>query len=752
VSDALPAQTFSPSGSYEGALDRACQIWGVQKEYWDIFGRHHIAPPDVQATILRSLGIAVGSIESIDSAVEARLWNNWCLPVSPTLVIRLSDGVLPVQIPEGGECNELHAHFTWEDGTSDSIRAAPASLEPAGWAEIRGRRFNRLRLPLPPAATLGYHTLRVNCGGNSTESRLILCPDRAFKPEFLERGGKTAGIAVSLYGLRSGRNWGCGDFTDLEQFAQWAEAELKVSFVALNPLHSIPNRQPYNTSPYLPNCSFYRNPIYLDVERIEDVQSCALAQRLLESEKIQLRFAELRASQYVEYEKIWKLKLRFLKLGFREFLRNNPAGSARRLDFDEYLAREGDLLGGFAVYQALDEALHKKDRNLWIWPDWPEPYRDPESADVADFATANKRLVLFYKWVQWQVDVQLEAAQKFAKECGLPIGLYHDLALATDRCGSDLWGHRHFYVAGCRVGSPPDDFSPQGQDWAFPPPNSVRHHDSGYRLFIDSIRKNCSHGGALRIDHVMRFFRLFWIPDGKSAAEGVYVLDNSEDLLRILALESVRQQVLVVGEDLGTVEPYIREALRRYGILSYRLLYFEKNPDGSFRRPEQYPRQALVSVSTHDLPTLAGFWLHRDIEARRAAGVLPDEASYQDQMRARLEEKQRMLDVMSGVGLLPDWFPRAASEVPDFAGELHNAAVGFLASTPSELMVLNQEDLFKDSDQQNLPGTTDQYPNWRHKMRYDLDELRTDADAQACASMFRTWLERTGRLNQTGRP
>ena len=202
-------------------------MWGVQKEYWDIFGRHHVAPPEVQAAILRSLGIAVGSIESIDSAVEARLWNDWYLPVSPTLVIRLSDGVLPVQIPEGDECNNLQAHFTWEDGTSDSIRASPASLEPAGWAEIRGRRFNRLRLPLPPAAMLGYHTLRVTCGGNSTESRLILCPDRAFKPEFLERGEKTAGIAVSLYGLRSDRNWGCGDFSDLEHFVQWAEDVLE---------------------------------------------------------------------------------------------------------------------------------------------------------------------------------------------------------------------------------------------------------------------------------------------------------------------------------------------------------------------------------------------------------------------------------------------------------------------------------------------------------------------------------------------
>jgi 4-alpha-glucanotransferase len=232
------------------------------------------------------------------------------------------------------------------------------------------------------------------------------------------------------------------------------------------------------------------------------------------------------------------------------------------------------------------------------------------------------------------------------------------------------------------------------------------------------------------------------------ASDGVYVRDYSDDLLRILALESVKHQVVVIGEDLGTVEPYIRKALKQYGILSYRLLYFEKNADGSFRTPDQYPRQAMVSVSTHDLPTLAGFWLGRDIEARRAAGVLHDEANYAEQWSIRNQEKQRMLDVMFSLGLLPEWFPRNATDVPDFTGELHNAAVGFLASTPSELMVLSVEDLFKQTDQQNLPGTTEQYPNWRGKMRYTIEEFASNEHAAACSLMFRTWLEKTGRLNQ----
>jgi 4-alpha-glucanotransferase len=527
---------------------------------------------------------------------------------------------------------------------------------------------------------------------------------------------------------------------------------LAASFIALNPLHSIPNRQPYNTSPYLPNCSFYRNPLYIDVERIEDLRNCDLAQRLLAGDRVRRLIQELRASEYVEYEKVWRLKHRFLKLAFRQFLTEFRGGSARADEFRRYVESEGELLDRYAVYSALDEVLHKRDRNIWIWPDWPAAYKHPSTPEVHEFARSHWRLVLFYKYAQWQVDQQLGEAQHYAKAHGLSIGLYHDLALATDRCGSDLWAYPEHYVAGCRVGSPPDDFSPKGQDWAFPPPNSACHHEEGYRLFIESIRKNCRHGGALRIDHVMRFFRLFWIPDGSEAMDGLYVRDYADDLLRILALESVRSRVIVIGEDLGTVQPYVREALHRYGILSYRLLLFERHPDGRFRTPEEYPRQALVCPTTHDLPTLAGFWLGRDIEARRAAGVLPDDEDYRRQSQARQVEKQRLLDALFSLDLLPNWFPPSAEDTPEFTGELHNAAVGFLAITPSELMVLSGEDLFKQTEQQNLPGTTAEYPNWRGKLRYSVGELTTDKQARDCAYMFHRWLVRTRRLNQdTGR-
>jgi 4-alpha-glucanotransferase len=327
----------------------------------------------------------------------------------------------------------------------------------------------------------------------------------------------------------------------------------------------------------------------------------------------------------------------------------------------------------------------------------------------------------------------------------MKIGLYHDLALATDRCGSDLWAHRKFYVAGCGVGSPPDDFSPTGQDWSFPPPNSRQHRADGYRLFAESIRKTMRHGGALRIDHVMRLFRLYWIPGGHDAAHGAYVRDHADDLVRILALESVRNQAVIVGEDLGTVEPEVRETLAHFGILSYRLLYFERM-DGGFKPPDRYPQQALAASTTHDLPTIAGFWTGADIEARLQAGMI-DRGAYDRQHAERGRDKQQMLDALFAAGLLPSSYESRADRIPELTGELHYAIIGFLAKTPAMLWLVNQEDMTKERDQQNLPGTTAQYPNWSRKMRWSIEDLRELREARDCAAMVGYWVETTGRAH-----
>jgi 4-alpha-glucanotransferase len=747
--------SFTPSQTYEEALRRAAAWFGVDREYWDIWGQLHVIGSEVLQAILRSLGVPCETLEQLNAVLEEELWRHWSTPLSQTLVLRISDATLQLRIPQGYTDGEAQLRIHWEDGDRTVVESRLAELQEQARASLRGETFLSLLWPLTGTDRLGYHQLdvvihREGLPDICSESRLILCPDRAWLSEELAQGGRLAGVAVSVYGLRSDRNWGCGDTTDLENFCRWAAAVLRAAFVGVNPLHAIANRSPFNTSPYLPLCSNYRNPLYIDVERVPEFQASRWGGRVLASPPVQQLIRELRCSPHVQYERVWRLKRFMLQLAFREWLKHWRRGGERAQQFEKWAAAEGQLLHDYAVYCALDETLRRRNPNLWLWTEWPQPLRDPRSPETAAFARRNWRRVLFYKFVQWVLDEQLAEVQEAARAAGMPIGLYHDLALATDKYGADLWSHREFFVPGCRVGSPPDDFAPKGQDWGFPPPNARRHRADGYQLFAASLRNNMRHGGALRIDHVMRFFRLYWIPDHLDATQGTYVRDFADEALGVLALESVRNQVLIIGEDLGTVEDGIRESLHRHGILSYRVLYFERDESGGFLPPDRYPPQALVTASTHDLPTLAGFWTCRDIEARRQAGLLPDECSYQQQLQARQRDKQLLLDRLHELGFLPSWAPRHAALVSELTGEMHNAVVGFLASTPSMLFVLNQEDLFKALDQQNLPGSTDQYPNWKQKMRYSIEELATSGEARAYAAMFRHWVESTGRAVGSG--
>jgi len=737
------------SEPFEQLLDRVASLCGIDPGFWDIWGRYRATAVPTRQAILQAMGKEADSVESLERTLADLGRREWERLLPPAMVAAESGEVeLTLSVPADLSGQRAHITVRREDGGAAGYEVDLSDPPLAGSAEMDGRTWLRKLARLPIQLPLGYHDIDIRVGGQCGHTRYIVTPERSWTNPTLGREGRAAGIAISLYGVRSSHNWGCGDFTDLLDIVDWAATELKAGFVGLNPLHAIQNRRPFNTSPYLPNCIFYQNFLYLDVEAIEEFGRCRRAGQLRRSREVEAEIVALRASPFVEYERVAALKLRFLKLLFVQFLREYRTRSPRALEFQSFLEREDDLLEKFAVYCALDEHLHARHPDMWTWTQWPEPYRDPESRETRAFRQKHWRRVLFYQFLEWQIDIQLARAQRRSLDRGLAIGLYHDLALATDRFGSDLWAHRPFFATGCRVGSPPDDFAPHGQDWGFPPPNSERHRQDGYRLFAESIRKNCRHGGALRMDHVMRLFRLYWIPDSNDASDGAYVRETSEDFVRILALESVRNRVLIVGEDLGTVEPRVRETLARFGILSYRLFYFEKKGE-EFKRNDEYPAQALVSSTTHDLPTLSGFWTGADIEARRAAGVL-DADAVEAQVKNRMLEKQKMLDLLFEHGLLPANLPRSADKYPELVGELHNAVIGFLALTPSQLLAINQEDLTKEHAQQNLPGTTWQYPNWGRKMRYTVEQLRADPEARGYTEMFRNWIIRSGRRSKRG--
>ncbi|MSV35611.1 MAG: 4-alpha-glucanotransferase [Bryobacterales bacterium] len=697
--------------TYEDALRRAAAAHGIESSYTDTWGKTHETSPEVARAILAALRFPVGSAEEIEQALAQREAAQWREPLDATIVVRTGTDHIRLRIPASQNGASAKLEIEWEGGDLEHHWFWMPELETIDHAIIDGSEWLAKRLPLPATPRLGYHRIRVHWVQDPqlrtfAEARFIVCPPRA---KSVER--RMAGLAVSLYGLRSARNWGCGDFTDLEALID-AFAPAGAAFIALNPLHAIANRQPYNTSPYLPQCALFRNFIYLDVERVGDPHL---------DDSVRQEIAALRDSEFVEYERVAALKLSALWRTFEQFRAGRGPAHVEQDSFDTYLSEEGHLLEGYAIFCVLDEEMHRRDANVWLWTQWPEEYRDPGSSAVHEFATKHRERILFFKFLQWQIALQAAAAHAHALERGMTIGLYHDLALATDQYGADLWARRRFFAAGCRVGAPPDELAPSGQDWGFPPPNREQHRAEGYQLFARSIRNAAASGGALRIDHVMRFFRLFWIPEGFETSRGTYVRDYAEDLLGILALESVRRNFIVIGEDLGTVTGEARDALASSGILSYRLLWFERDQAGNFYPPGHYPETALAATTTHDLPTLAGFFQAQDLEARKTAG-LADEAEYEQQKAHREGEIQRLHSALAENGYTGD-------------------PLAFLLATPCLLAVVNQEDLYGEPLQQNLPGSTWQYPNWRRKMRHTLEHI------QVLAALYSERVKSAGRAS-----
>jgi 4-alpha-glucanotransferase len=424
-----------PSPDLAAALQRVAEAHGVQEVYWDIWGNQHRPGPEIQRAILESMAVDASTVETLDAALRDWLRRERLAPLPVCVVSTESEPWAPVSLPAGAG-GEATLTVELEEGGRLSVTAPVEELAEIETVVVDGAAWVRRRMRLPEGLPFGYHRAELMAQGIASACPLIHCPARVYRPEAITEDRRLAGIAISLYGLRSERNWGAGDFGDLERFTGWARREAGASFVALNPLHALANRSPYNTSPYLPASTFYRNFLYLDIEAVPEYKVSGLAQRM--RAQAEERIVALRSAELVDYEGVARLKRVFLQVLYREFLRG---GAERRGEFDRFRRKEGRLLERFAVYSALDEYLHRRDRNLWIWPDWPAHYQDPDSPEVAEFARVHWQRVEFWQYVYWLVDGQVAAAQARAVEAGMSIGLYHDLALATDRCGSDLWAH-----------------------------------------------------------------------------------------------------------------------------------------------------------------------------------------------------------------------------------------------------------------------------------------------------------------------
>ncbi len=675
------------------ALARLCAGCGIATEYHDIWGELHAVEPATLVALLAQFGIDVSAPHA---AVAAQP-----LPPATALAAGADRWTVPLHLPATAKA--LRWSITEENGTRHHGEAAAAA-----------------QLEISLALPAGYHRLQID--GLPGETLLIAAPARCYRPPALADGGRIWGPAVQLYALRSERNWGIGDFGDLGKLVEHA-AEAGASIIGLNPLHALFPHNPAHASPYSPSSRLQLNVLYLEVEAIEEFRECEAAQRRVRSAEFQARLARLREAPLVDYPGVAAAKFEILELLHAQFrARHGGAGTPRDAAFRAFQRAGGRALRLHATFEALQAHFHASDASVGGWPQWPERCRDPGGQAVARFAEENLERIEYYVYLQWQAAQQLAQASARCRARGLAVGLYLDLAVSVDRAGSDTWSEQECFALGASVGAPPDEFNPNGQDWGLPPLRPDRLRASGYRFLIETLRRNMRDAGALRIDHVMGLMRLFWIPPGKNA-RGTYVHYALEEMLAIVALESERNHCMVIGEDLGTIADEMRAALARYEVLSYRLLYFERGDGGAFKPSADYPREALVAVSTHDLATLPGWWVGRDLRRRLDLGLFPNEAVYEKQLIDRAQERVRLMLALQHAGLLP---PDAVVE-PTGSQALTPALVeavhAFVAAAPSRVMMLQLEDAIGATEQANMPGTTLEHPNWQRKLPETLDKL-----------------------------
>jgi 4-alpha-glucanotransferase len=557
----------------------------------------------------------------------------------------------PLVTRRGEPVPEGRAHLVLEDGSTREVEGVfPADLP------------------------YGYHSM---IGSAGRSRRLILGPGRAHLP-----AQRMWGWAAQVYAMRCERSWGMGDLEDLHRLTKWSRTELGAGFVLVNPLQAVAPTFPQQPSPYYPASRRFRNPIYLAVENVPG------AAGVPEVEKAAQAGRALNESTVIDRDEVWRLKLSALEYIW-EIRRREPGP-----DFAAWVRAAGSPLQQFTTWCVLSEEFGPG------WRSWPEVVRDPNSAAVTDFAARHTDRIQFFCWLQWLMQRQLDDA-------GRGIALIQDLPIGVDPGGFDAWTWQDLLARDVSVGAPPDEFNARGQDWGLPPFVPWRLVDAGYQPFIDTVRSSMSVGGGLRVDHVMGLFRLWWVPTGSEPTDGAYVRYPAEDLLDIVALESWRTEALVVGEDLGTVEPGVREAMAERNILSYRLLWFEEDD------PAEWPEQAMAAVTTHDLPTVAGLWTGSDLAEQHRLGMTPNE-----------EGTTQIRDRLASSGALAD----DASEE-----EAVVAAYTLLARSPGRLLTVALDDVVVAAERPNIPGADADRANWSLPLPVPLQAVEHDPLARRVA-------------------
>ncbi|HYN76041.1 MAG TPA: 4-alpha-glucanotransferase, partial [Candidatus Limnocylindria bacterium] len=627
--------------------------------------------------------------------VEREL-QTWRRMLPPTVVTRQgAECLMAIHVPHG---DPVSVHVVLEDGSlRHDLAAVDVWVEPR---EVDGGLVGRATVALPNDLPMGWHAVHARSGDRTASSVLVVTPGRLDPPR-APAGSRSWGLMTQLYQVRSEDSWGIGDLTDLTQLAVWGAAELGADFVLVNPLHAAEPVAPITASPYLPTTRLYANPMYLRVEAIPEFAALSPESRAQVEALAEPVRRSLREDVLLDRDAAWTAKRLALDL-----VRSVPLTPERSADHARFRAREGVALQAFATWCALAETY-----GLDVAA-WPEGLQHPEGELVEAAREEHQDLVDLQVWLQWVLEAQLTAAHEAALTAGMRVGVVHDLAVGVHPEGADAWALHGVLAGQCSVGAPPDPFNQRGQNWSQPPLHPERLAEAGYAPFRSLVRGVLRHAGGLRVDHVIGLFRMWWVPEGLAASEGTYVRYDHEALVGILALEAQRAGAVVIGEDLGVVEPWVRDYLSERGVLGTSISWFEKGWSGEPLAPEHWREACLGTVTTHDLPPTAGYLRGEHLEIREQLGLLTRPL---EQERAEDErDREDVLAALRDAGLLdPDVTLQSVVTDDAVLADVVVALYAQLARTPCRLLGVALSDLVADRRAVNQPGTDLEYPNWR---------------------------------------
>lgn len=687
-------------------LQRLANAYGVSTEFWGYDGKQKIVSTETLIKVLHAMGVENITDATIDTEIERREIQHWRRTLPAVVVARNSSETrVEVHLPHG---DAVHLAVEFETGGWLELNQCDDFTAPR---EIDGVLTGQASFIVPAGLELGYHKLHayINDGTDSASewiTKLIVVPTRLPAIDALYRadGKRSWGMMEQLYSVRSRDSWGIGDLHDLAETCA-IFGGMGADFVLINPLHAAQPTGKITPSPYLPATRRFFNPIYIRPEDILETAYLPAAERSLvewAGEKVKLLSLK---NVHIDRDASWKAKKEALEVIFRA-----PRSYARESEFNKFKELEGQGLADFALWCAIFE---KYDGKI------PLQLQEINSVEVNQERRELAERIEFWAWLQWIVDQQLAAAQETAKKAGMRYGICHDLAVGVHPRGSDVWSIPHAFATGVSVGAPADMYNQQGQNWSQPPWNPATLEELGYAPVRDMARTVLRHAGALRIDHVMGLFRLWWIPEGNAAKDGTYVRFNHEAMVGVLLLEAYRAGAVLVGEDLGTVEPWVRDYLNERGILGTSVFWFEKEADGTLLHADHYRQGVLATVDTHDLPPVAGYLAEEHVDLRASLGLLEmPEAEVRAEAR---HERNQMIERLKEYGLLS--VENTSAEAMPSEREIIEAMHCYIARTPALLLGVSLTDAVGERRAQNQPGTDEEYPNWKVPLADGTEEV-----------------------------